>query len=127
LVKAVRGAIAVNQNTAEAIGAAARRLLPELMKRNRLTEGRVISVLFSLTRDLTAGNPATAARSLGFAVTPLFCLQEAHVEGAPGGILRVLLTFRGARGFVPQPVYLDGAERLRPDLAAGGGRVGGRA
>ena len=56
------------------------------------SEGQIISVLFSVTKDLTKANPATGLRAHGFSDTPLFCLQEADIEGAEPRIVRVLLT-----------------------------------
>ena len=117
-VRAVRGAIRVPENSAEAIRAAAARLTAELLARNGVEPRRIVSLVFSLTRDLTRANPAEAARSLGLAEAPLFCLQEAEVEGALPGMIRALLTFTGGTRAVP--VYLDGAEALRPDLFPAG-------
>jgi chorismate mutase len=123
-VQAVRGAIRVAENSAEAIRAAAARLTAELLARNAIEPARVVSLVFSVTRDLTLANPAEAARSLGLTEVPLFCLQEAELEGSMPQVIRALLTFSG--GARPLPVYLDGAEALRPDLfppQPGGGRA----
>jgi len=117
--RAARGAIQVAENSAAAIRAAAVRLTSELLARNALTPERVISLVFSLTRDLTRASPAEAARSLGLSGVPLFCLQEAEIEGAMPRLLRALLTFEGPDRGRPVPVYLDGAESLRPDLFPG--------
>jgi len=70
-----------------------------------------------MTEDLTAANPATGLRRTGFSATPLFCTQEARVDGALPRVIRVLVTYEAPEGAVPVPVYLDGAEGLRPDLA----------
>jgi len=113
-VQAVRGAIQVAENSAEAIRAAGARLTAELLARNGVEPRRIVSLVFSLTHDLTRGSPAEAARSLGLAGVPLFCLQEAEVEGSMPRVIRALLTFAGGRRI--SPVYLDGAEALRPDL-----------
>jgi chorismate mutase len=116
MVKAVRGAIGVPENSEAAIHAAARRLVGELVAANRITEKRIISIFFTLTRDLDQGNPATGLRALGFSTTPLLCLQEADVQGAAPRILRAQVTCHAPRRALLRPVYLDGAERLRPDL-----------
>jgi len=115
----VRGAIQVAENSAAAIRAAALRLTSELLARNALAPERIVSLVFSLTRDLTRANPAEAARSVGLPGVPLFCLQEAEVEGARPRMIRALLTYADEGGAQPVPVYLDGAESLRPDLFAG--------
>jgi chorismate mutase len=118
-VRAVRGAIQVAENSAAAIRAAAVRLTSELLTRNALAPESVVSLVFSLTLDLTRSSPAEAARSLGLEGVPLFCLQEAEVEGSMPRVIRALLTYATEGGRRPVPVYLDGAEGLRPDLFSG--------
>lgn len=118
-VRAVRGAIQVPEDSAAAIRVASARLTSELLARNALAPGRIISLVFSMTRDLTRGSPAEAARSLGLPEVPLFCLQEAEVEGSMPRVIRALLTYEAEGGGPPVPVYLDGAEGLRPDLFSG--------
>ena len=46
-------------------------------------------------------------------------MQEAVVEGQPGRIIRLLMTYRGDGDRKPVPVFLDGAQVLRPDLSPG--------
>ena len=46
------------------------------MERNDLTTDDVISVLFTVTPDLTAEFPALAARKLGFHDVPLMCARR---------------------------------------------------
>ncbi len=118
-VRAVRGAIQVAEDSAGAIRAASVRLTSELLARNALAAGRIVSLVFSITRDLTRASPAEAARSLGLPEVPLFCLQEAEVAGSMPRVIRALLTYEADGGRQPVPVYLDGAEGLRPDLFGG--------
>ncbi len=121
MTKAVRGAIQVAEDTAPAIEQAAARLVNEMLRVNGIAENHIVSILFSLTTDLTAANPATGLRRTGFAETPLFCAQEARIEGAMPRVIRALLTFDSLERRVLVPVYLDGAEALRPDLTGGRG------
>ena len=120
MVFAVRGAIQVRSNAEKAIAEASARLVREMCKRNRIAENRIVSVIFSVTEDLTAGNPAAGLRRTGFDRTPLFCVQEARCDGGMPRVIRVLLTARSRRIFGRRGVhvYLDGAEILRPDLEA---------
>ena len=122
MIRAVRGAVSIERNERQEIHAGAHRLVREILNRNKIEEQQIISILFSVTKDLTKGNPATGLRSYGFTDTPLFCLQEADVEGAEPGILRVLLTYSATGARAPVPVYLGRAAELRPDL--GGPPVG---
>ena len=117
MTRAVRGAIQVASDSAPAIERAGTRLVTELLRQNAIAEDHIVSIVFSMTEDLTAANPATGLRRTGFASTPLFCTQEARIAGALPRVIRALLTFEAPDGRRPMPVYLDGAEGLRPDLA----------
>lgn len=117
-IAAVRGAISVPSNTVEAIRTATSRLLAELIERNQLLPANVVSAVFTATPDLTADFPAHSARKLGWTDVPLLGATEMAVPGAPKRIVRVLVTVREVpRGEKLQPVYLDEAAKLRPDLA----------
>lgn len=117
MVKAARGAIQLETDSPAKIGEASARLVRDIMRANRLDERRLVSVVFSMTDDLSSGNPATGLRQTGFRETPLFCVQEARVAGAMPRVIRALVTFRARWRQRPVSVYLDGARALRPDLA----------
>jgi len=119
MTRAVRGAIQVRENDKRAIYEATMRLIGEILGINAIRKKDIISVLFSLTDDLNAGNPATGLREAGFVETPLFCAQEARVEGGMARVVRALVTFEGKARRMPTAVYLDGAEALRPDMTVG--------
>jgi chorismate mutase len=125
VTRAVRGAIQVRSDTREAIQEAGIRLVRAVLAANALAESDLVSLVFSLTTDLASGNPATGLRREGFAEVPLFCVQEAAVEGAMPRVIRLLATFEtpaswSAGGRVrAEAVYLDGARALRPDLRQG--------
>jgi len=117
-IAAVRGAISVPRNDAASIRIATSRLVQELIARNDLTPGRIVSAIFTATPDLDADFPAHAARRLGWTDAPLLCATEIGVPGAPPRIVRVLVTVRDVpRGRKLVPVYLDEAVALRRDLA----------
>ncbi len=116
-VRGVRGAIAVDADTAEAIAAATQRLLRAMLERNRLDLDDVASALFSLTPDLRAAFPAHAARAIGWSHVPMLHCTEVDVPGALPRCIRVLLHVTTAlRPDEIAHVYLDGAAVLRPDL-----------
>jgi chorismate mutase len=122
MVFAVRGAIQIPEDTENSIRIAATKLVLEMCRKNSLAEDDVVSVLFSMTEDLTAVNPAACLRGGGiFSSTPLLCVQEARVRGGMPRVIRVLLTAEKSghgegRAAGVTHVYLDGAEALRPDL-----------
>ena len=113
----MRGAAGVAANTPEAIMAATREMLEELVLRNGLDRSDVAAAFFTLTPDLNAAFPAAAARAMGWTDVPLMCAQEIPVPGAPPSIVRVLLLVN--RNGPATHVYLGRAKALRPDLAAG--------
>jgi len=116
-VRAVRGAIQLQKDSSEAMTDGVRRLLRELLERNELTEANIVSIIFSQTNDLTAENPARALRRSGFGSTPLFCTSEPEYPDSLPRTLRVLLTFETGLSEEAEPVYLDGARGLRPDIS----------
>lgn len=90
----------------------------EILKQNTIQENDIVSVLFSVTNDLTVLNPATALRKAGLAQSvPLFASAEPFIEGYLPSVIRVMVTYYGETS--PVHVYLNGAEVLRPDLNSG--------
>jgi chorismate mutase len=115
---ALRGAITVERNDAEAILDATRELMRELMDRNGIAPDQMVSCIFSCTEDLDAQFPAVAARDLGLDRVPLLCTREIDVPGALERVIRVLLHYYGAGDHRAQHVYLREAKVLREDLEA---------
>ena len=117
-VRAIRGAIQVEANEPDAIIDGTARLLTAVLTGNALRQDDIVSMLFTLTPDLTAAFPAVAARRLGLVTVPLICASEVDV---PGSLPRVVRLLAHVDTDLPRAdvrhVYLDGAEVLRPDLA----------
>jgi len=117
-VRGIRGAITVEADEPEAIVAATKRLLREMVARNQVDTDDIASVLFSLTPDLHAVFPALGARELGWVHVPMLHFTEIDVPGALGRCIRVLAHVNTHRSsHEVEHVYLDGASALRPDLA----------
>jgi chorismate mutase len=118
-VRGIRGAITTEANTAEAICSATLELVRVIVERNDLDTREIASAWFTLTPDLDAAFPASAARSLGWSDVPLICATEIPVPEALPRVIRVLLHYNTA---LPQSsmhhVYLRGACALREDLKA---------
>lgn len=117
-MRAIRGAISVDANTAEAIRDAVSELVRAVCELNHLAPADVVSAIFTLTPDLDADFPARAARQEGWGAVPMLCAQEIPVPGAPRRICRLLVHARG-RGEAVRHVYLKDARALRPDLEHG--------
>ena len=117
-IRAIRGAVQVESNTAEAISAATKELLAEILKVNKLEVGSVISVILTATPDLTAVFPAAAAREVGFESTPLLCAVEIDVPGALPRVVRAMATVETSLDAQEiSHIYLGGAKALRRDIA----------
>jgi len=108
----------VDANSREAILEGTTELVSEVVARNDLTADDVISVLFTVTPDLTAEFPALAARKLGFHDVPLICANEIPVPGAMPRVVRLMAHVETGRPrSAVQHVYLRGAAALRLDIA----------
>lgn len=106
---AVRGAIAPVADDKDAVHEATARLLDAMLTRNRLRTGSVIFAFFTVTSDLDAAFPATAARTMGWDSVPMMCALEIPVEGALAKCIRVLLLCRKP----PEPRPLRKRNRWR--------------
>jgi chorismate mutase len=115
---ALRGAISVERNDASEIHEATTALMEEIMRRNALVPGDVVSCIFTATEDLNADFPAAAARALGFDGVPLLCAREMKVPGAMPRVIRVLIHYYANEGHVTRHTYLREAVALRSDLEA---------
>lgn len=117
-VRAIRGAVQIDGNDRDLILEGTAELVSEVMARNDLTTDDIISVLFTVTPDLTAEFPALAARKLGFHDVPLICANEIPVPGAMPRVVRLLAHVETDRPRSDiQHVYLRGAVALRQDIA----------
>jgi chorismate mutase len=115
---AVRGAVQADANQPDAILAAAEELMSELISRNGLEPGQVVSCLFTATNDLDAEFPAVAARRLGLESVPLLCAREIDVPGAMPRVIRVMVHYYAGAEHRPAHTYLGEAQNLRADLEA---------
>lgn len=117
-MRGIRGAITVEENTAEAVFAATQELLTAMLEANALDTEDIGAALFSVTDDITAAFPARGARVLpGFGLVPLFDVQQMDVDGALEKCIRVLLLAdTDLKQKDIRHIYLGGAAKLRPDL-----------
>lgn len=116
-VRAVRGAIQVDEDVRQQVLDATTELLRAVLDRNGLDQEDLISVVFTATPDLTSEFPAYAARQLGFVDVPLMCATEIAVPGAMPRVVRLLAHVESdlPRAAIHH-VYLRGAAALRRDL-----------
>lgn len=117
MVRGVRGAITVNENSAEAILNATEEMLYWLIEQNGIDEEDVASLLFTSTPDLNAAFPAKAARNMGWRQVALMGFQEIDVPEGLKMCVRVLIHWNTEKSnHELKHAFLRGATALRPDL-----------
>lgn len=117
MVKGIRGATTVIENSKTAILARTRELLLVLKDRNHIETADIVSIFFTMTPDLNAAFPAAAARELGWKNVPLFGAQEADVEKALKMCIRILIHINTEKlQDEMEHCYLHKAVVLRKDL-----------
>jgi chorismate mutase len=117
MVRGLRGATTVDEDTAAQVTARSQELMRELMARNELVEDDVVSIVFTATPDVTSIFPAAAIREIGFGAVPLLCASEIAVPGSMPRCIRVLMHVYTTRTRDEiHHVYLHGAQGLRDDL-----------
>lgn len=117
-VRAVRGAVQLEQDAAECMHRQVSELLTAILERNELAVDDLISVMFTATPDLHCDFPAVGARKLGITDVPLICAQELDVPGALPRVVRVLAHVETELGRADiAHVYLGAAAALRKDIA----------
>ncbi len=120
----IRGAISVSANNKKSILAAARKLLTEMTKVNKIETKNIAAIFFTTTPDLDAEFPAAATRELGWPSNlALLCGHEMSVPDALPHCLRVLMlvnTEKGSEEIIH--IYLGEAKKLKdkPSLSIGG-------
>ncbi len=116
-VRAIRGAVTVENNSAVEIIDETKALLTEIVKENNVEYEDIISIIFTVTKDLDAAFPAVAARQLGWTRVALICTNEIDVPGSLKSCIRVLLHINSEKSNSEiNNIYLKGAKVLRPDL-----------
>jgi chorismate mutase len=119
LIRGMRGAITVNQNTEEAIITATEELLEKIIEENHIQPELVASVFISTTEDINAVFPAKALRKFeGWTYVPVMCMQEMPVPNSLKMCVRIMMHVNTTQSQEEiNHVYLKGAKVLRPDLS----------
>jgi chorismate mutase len=112
--RGIRGATSVERNESEEILAATKELLQLMVERNDLAIEDIASAIFTVTDDLDAAFPATAARAMGWTEVPLLDAREIPVPNSLGKCIRVMLHVNTTRSAAEiQHVYIRDAVNLR--------------
>lgn len=118
MIRAIRGAITVDNNTQEAIKTATVELLKEMISQNNIKLENLSHAIFTMTKDLNCAYPAKFAREeLNFENVPMMCYQELEIENSLEKCLRIMLVINTHLSQKQiKHIYLKGASTLRPDL-----------
>ena len=118
LVRAIRGATQIDRDDAQLMGLAVVELIEEILRSNNLKVEDLISVIFTVTEDLTSDFPAASARAMGLGEIPLLCSREIPVPGSLPRTIRTMIHCYTDRNHAQvNHVYLRGTSVLRKDLA----------
>ncbi|MEG1706342.1 MAG: chorismate mutase [Clostridia bacterium] len=113
-MKAIRGAITVKCDSAEEIDIQSARLIKEILSQNIVNISDIVTIIFTVTDDITARNPATAVReTLNLDNVALLCVKEAKFSNTLPLCIRVLVIAEKISVKDPIFCYLDGAKNLR--------------
>ena len=118
--RGIRGATTVSADKKEQVLSATQELLVSILEANpALRTEDIVSVLFTVTKDIVSTYPALAARQLGWNQVPMMCASEIPVSGGLPLCIRVLVHWNTDKeqAFINH-VYLRNAVNLRPDLVA---------
>tara|TARA_B100001287_G_scaffold272158_1_gene273474 strand:+ start:273 stop:653 length:381 start_codon:yes stop_codon:yes gene_type:complete len=112
----IRGATTSNGNTKEDITSAVHELVEELISRNNLEPINILSIIFTVTKDLNACFPASVARKYKCLdqVAFLDC-QQMFVPDDINFCIRLMAQVKLPLNKKINHPYLRGASNLRPD------------
>lgn len=117
-VRGIRGATQIERDDAGLMQEAVVELMEELMRANSLKSEDLISVIFTVTSDLTSDFPAASARAMGLGDVPLLCSTEIPVPNSLPRTIRTLVHCETSRNQKQiAHTYLRGTSVLRKDLA----------
>lgn len=117
LLRGVRGATTVDEDSEENVMLATQELLEQMVLQNGIQCEDIASVFFTATPDITSAFPARAARNMGWTNVPLICFQEMDVKGALPRVIRILIQFNTELSQAQiRHQYLRNAVVLRADL-----------
>ncbi|WP_018922243.1 chorismate mutase [Salsuginibacillus kocurii] len=118
MIRGIRGATTVKQDSEDEVVKATEHLLREIVERNQLQPEDVSHIWFTLTEDLVSAFPAKATRRLtGWDFVPVMCAQEIPVPNSLARCIRIMVTAETSlKQIEVEHVYHNEAVQLRPDL-----------
>ena len=117
-VLAIRGATTVTSNNKEEILKETSKLIETIILKNKLNNEDIISMCFTMTKDLDAVYPAVAVREiLDIHDIPMLNYEEKHIQGSLSKCIRVMMYINTEKTKADiKHIYLNNAKNLRKDL-----------
>ena len=117
-VLAIRGATTVDNNTIDEIMVATTELMKNIIDTNKLDIDDMISICFTMTRDLDKIYPAVAVReNLNIVDIPLLNFEEKYIENSLEKCIRVMIYINSNKSKCDiNHIYLNNAKKLRMDI-----------
>ncbi|WP_391208974.1 chorismate mutase [Psychrobacillus sp. L4] len=118
MIRGVRGAVTVREDSNEEVLRETARLVTEMARANDINPETIASVIISTTTDISSAFPARAVRNLdGWTFVPVMCTHEMNVPGALEKCIRLLMHVNTEKTQKDiQHIYLNNAVQLRTDL-----------
>ena len=112
----IRGATTANGNSVGEIENAVVELIDELISRNKLLKNNLLSIIFTVTKDLDACFPASIARKCnGLDSVAFLDCQQMYVNNDIEFCIRLMAQVLLPDNTPVKHTYLRGASKLRPD------------
>ena len=112
----IRGATTATGNSVDEIETAVVELIDELILRNEITIENLLSITFSVTKDLDACFPASIARKVkGLNSVAFLDCQQMYVSNDIDFCIRLMAQVLLPNNAKVKHPYLRGASKLRPD------------
>ena len=117
-VLAIRGATTVNSNNKEEILKETSKLIEAIILKNNLNTDDIVSMCFTMTKDLDAVYPAVAVREiLDIHDIPMLNYEEKYIQGSLNKCIRVMMHINTEKTKSDiNHIYLNNAKNLRKDL-----------
>lgn len=117
-VLAIRGATTVENNLKEEILKETAKLINSILNNNNINKEDIISIIFTMTKDLDAAYPSIAVREiLNITDVPLLNFEEKYIVGSLQKCIRVLININTTKEKKDiQHIYINEAINLRKDL-----------
>ncbi|MCT4509209.1 MAG: chorismate mutase [Tepidibacter sp.] len=116
---AIRGATTVEKNEKTCILNETKILIKKIIDMNNLNEDDIVSIIFTMTRDLDEVYPSVAVRELlNLNDIPLLNFEEKYIKNSLNKCIRVLMHVNtDIKKNKIIHIYLNEAKKLRTDLS----------